>query len=47
MVKICGAWALEDAALAEQRLELLASELEHTGPDAAGSPREEQDSMRR
>jgi putative transposase len=38
--KIRGAWALKDPALAEQRLELLASELERTWPDAAGSLRE-------
>src|SRR4051794_39046008 len=34
------AWALTDAELAEQRLELLASELHATWPDAAGSLRE-------
>jgi len=34
------AWALEDAGLAEQRLTLLASELERTWPDAAASLRE-------
>src|SRR5437899_12210939 len=34
------AWSLNDAALAEQRLELLASELERSWPDAAGSLRE-------
>ena len=34
--KVRGAWALKDASLAEQRLELLASELERTWPDAAG-----------
>ena len=34
------AWALSDAQLARQRLELLASELERTWPDAAGSLRE-------
>jgi putative transposase len=34
------AWALTDAELARQRLELLASELERTWPDAAGSLRE-------
>ena len=38
--RIRGAWALKDADLAEQRLELLASELERTWPDAAGSLRE-------
>src|SRR5437870_13868852 len=34
------AWALSDAELAEQRLQLLASELERSWPDAAGSLRE-------
>jgi putative transposase len=34
------AWALTDADLAEQRLQLLASELDGTWPDAAGSRRE-------
>jgi putative transposase len=34
------AWALTDAELAEQRLELLAGELDATWPDAAGSLRE-------
>ena len=34
------AWSLTDPALAEQRLERLASELERTWPDAAGSLRE-------
>jgi putative transposase len=34
------AWALADAELAKQRLELLASELERSWPDAAGSLRE-------
>jgi putative transposase len=34
------AWALTDAELAEQRLELLASELDRTWPDAAASLRE-------
>ena len=38
--RIRGAWALEDADLAEQRLELLASELDRTWPDAAASLRE-------
>ena len=37
LARIRGAWALKDADLAEQRLELLASELERTWPDAAGS----------
>jgi putative transposase len=35
-----GAWALTDPNLAEQRLQLLAGELERTWPDAAGSLRE-------
>jgi putative transposase len=34
------AWSLTDADLAEQRLRLLASELDRTWPDAAGSLRE-------
>lgn len=34
------AWSLTDADLARQRLELLASELDRTWPDAAGSLRE-------
>jgi putative transposase len=34
------AWALTDAELATQRLELLAAELDRTWPDAAGSLRE-------
>jgi putative transposase len=34
------AWSLTDADLAEQRLQLLASELDRTWPDAAGSLRE-------
>jgi len=34
------AWALTDAELAKQRLQLLAGELERTWPDAAGSLRE-------
>jgi len=34
------AWALTDAELAEQRLQLLAGELDQTWPDAAGSLRE-------
>jgi putative transposase len=34
------AWALTDSELARQRLELLASELDRTWPDAAGSLRE-------
>ena len=38
-----GAWALTDPRLAKQRLELLASELDRTWPDAAGSLREGMD----
>ncbi len=38
--RIRAAWALTDADLAEQRLELLASELDRTWPDAAGPLRE-------
>jgi len=38
--RIRAAWALTDSELARQRLELLASELDHTWPDAAGSLRE-------
>jgi putative transposase len=38
--RIRAAWALTDAELAEQRLELLASELDRTWPDAAGSLRQ-------
>jgi len=37
LARIRGAWALKDADLAEQRLGLLASELERTWPDAAAS----------
>ena len=40
LVRIRGAWALENADLAEQRLEQLASELDRTWPDAAASLRE-------
>jgi putative transposase len=40
LARIRGAWALKDADLAEQRLELLASELDRTWPDAASSLRE-------
>jgi putative transposase len=40
LAKLRGAWALTNAELAEQRLERLASELERTWPDAAGSLRE-------
>ena len=36
-------WSLSDGELAEQRLELLASELERSWPDAAGSLREGMD----
>jgi putative transposase len=35
-----GAWALTDPKLAEQRLELLAGELDRTWTDAAASLRE-------
>jgi putative transposase len=38
--RIRAAWALTDADLAEQRLQLLAAELDRTWPDAAGSLRE-------
>src|SRR5207245_129238 len=38
--KIRGAWALDNADLAQERLERLASELDRTWPDAAGSLRE-------
>ena len=38
--RIRAAWSLSDPLLAEQRLELLASELDRTWPDAAGSLRE-------
>jgi putative transposase len=40
LVQIRGAWALENPLLAKERLELLASELERTWPDAAASLRE-------
>ena len=40
LVRIRGAWSLTDPLVAEQRLELLASELDRTWPDAAGSLRE-------
>ena len=43
LVRIRGAWALTDHHLAEQRLELLASELDRTWPDAAASLREGMD----
>jgi len=38
--RIRAAWSLSDPELARQRLELLASELDQTWPDAAGSLRE-------
>jgi len=38
--RIRAAWSLTDPELAKQRLALLASELDHTWPDAAGSLRE-------
>src|ERR1700691_959359 len=37
LARLRGAWALKDADLAEQRLGILASELERTWPDAAAS----------
>ena len=40
LVRIRGAWSLTDHHLARERLELLASELERTRPDAAASLRE-------
>ena len=40
LTRIRGAWALKDPDLAQQRLELLVSELERTWPDAAASLRE-------
>jgi putative transposase len=40
LARIRGAWALSNADLAEQRLQLLASELDRTWPDAATSLRE-------
>ena len=40
LAKIRGAWSLDNADLAEQRLERLACELDRTWPDAAGSLRE-------
>jgi putative transposase len=40
LARIRGAWALTNPLLAEERLERLASELERTWPDAAGSLRE-------
>ncbi|MGH3991518.1 MAG: IS256 family transposase [Pseudonocardiaceae bacterium] len=41
--RIRAAWALSDHELAKQRLELLASELDRSWPDAAGSLREGMD----
>ncbi|MGZ6639121.1 MAG: IS256 family transposase [Solirubrobacteraceae bacterium] len=43
LVRIRGAWSLTDHHLARERLELLASELERTWPDAAASLREGMD----
>jgi putative transposase len=40
LARIRGAWSLTDPLVAEQRLELLASELDRTWPDAAASLRE-------
>jgi transposase-like protein len=40
LARIRGAWALKDPDLAEQRLQLLASELDRSWPDAASSLRE-------
>jgi len=40
LARIRGAWALTDHHLAEERLELLASELDRTWPDAGASLRE-------
>jgi putative transposase len=40
LARIRGAWALTNPLLAEERLELLASELDRTWPDAAASLRE-------
>jgi len=40
LVRIRGAWALSDHHLARERLELLASELDRTWPDAGASLRE-------
>jgi putative transposase len=40
LVRIRGAWALTNPPLAKERLELLASELDRTWPDAAASLRE-------
>ena len=43
LIRIRGAWALTDHHLARERLELLASELDRTSPDAAASLREGMD----
>jgi putative transposase len=43
LVRIRGAWALTNPLLAKERLELLASELDRTWPDAAASLREGMD----
>jgi putative transposase len=43
LVRIRGAWGLTNPLLAKERLELLASELERTWPDAAASLREGMD----
>jgi transposase-like protein len=40
LTRIRGAWSLDNADLAQDRLERLASELDRTWPDAAGSLRE-------
>ena len=40
LARVRGAWALNDSSLAKERLEQLASELDRTWPDAAGSLRE-------
>jgi putative transposase len=40
LARVRGAWALKDPSLAKERLEQLASELDRTWPDAAGSLRE-------
>ena len=40
LARIRGAWALTNPLLAQERLELLASELERTWPDAGASLRE-------
>jgi len=43
LARIRGAWALSDHHLAHERLELLASELDRTWPDAGASLREGMD----